>query len=236
MDAVSEFGPSAYYVFFMTLEILTKEKAFDRPLEMKWNSFCWRFPKISKNKIKSILNFFCDRKRFIIHFPSDMISVYCQKLSDLSSTYQKNLRNETQPYDNIRREKKEERRKKIREEKKPEAKASPLFQNLVNLFFNEYFRLTKTDYIPHKKDFAQLKLLLKNDISSERMYKAIHNCFKDEFHRNNFGLAYVCANFSKLENWKPKELNYFQKEQFDSENRKKKKAEVEQWKKEKGYV
>jgi len=84
----------------------------------------------------------------------------------------------------------------------PEAKPSESHSDFVKVFDNAYKKEFHTPYDYQKKDFLQLKNLIKRGVTLERFDKAVTNCSKDLFHRNNFTMTYICGNFSKLENFK----------------------------------
>ena len=92
VTAIMEFGPAGYYVFFNTLETLSREDAIEEPLDMNFKAFKMWFPGISGPKLKLILNYFSSRDRFQLSYTSNRISISCQKLTAISDTYTKNVR------------------------------------------------------------------------------------------------------------------------------------------------
>lgn len=119
MTGILRFGSDAYYVFFETLEILTKEEVFDEPKVFDFAFFKTFFPHISGPKLKSILTYFSDCRgnagempRILAEFNGLKVILFCDKLSKLSRSYVKKLGKKTEKNSTHRRKKKEERRKK----------------------------------------------------------------------------------------------------------------------------
>jgi hypothetical protein len=89
------------------------------------------------------------------------------------------------------------------EEKQPEKPADHRFKAIIEMFFKYYEHVNGIKYIPHAKDFAQLKNLLKADqgqTTNETFLSACRSCQHDSFHKKAFSLGYVAANYSKLIN------------------------------------
>jgi len=96
VTACLEFGGDGYWVFFGTLEILAKEKAIELPLSIKWKVYRQWFPGISDKKLRKILSFFDVSGRFSVNFLEETVSIFCQKLCDISSDYEKKRRNKSE--------------------------------------------------------------------------------------------------------------------------------------------
>ena len=86
------------YVFFRALEILAKEDVLHEPLSMNFVAFSRWFPSVSKNRLQKILTFWSEKNqnsgkipRIFCEFIDKKIIIFCEELSDISSTYTKNV-------------------------------------------------------------------------------------------------------------------------------------------------
>ncbi len=93
MEAETLYKANGTYVFFRTLEILAREDVFKAPLIMNFDAFRLWFPAISKRKLIEILQFFDKKNRFSFQLLGKNISIYCDKLSTISSDYAVKIQN-----------------------------------------------------------------------------------------------------------------------------------------------
>lgn len=165
MSAVLEFGSDAYYVFFVTLELLTKEAVFDEPKSFKWSFYKTFFPHIHGPKLRRILVHFSETApkrrtngeqtaRFSATFDEQTVTLFSSKLSDLSRSYNKKLGNKTETIWNHRREKREERRKKKTIHAPSAAAAVPEKGSEEKKGFAEFVTMTQTEFDSLQQKFG----------------------------------------------------------------------------------
>jgi hypothetical protein len=92
MEAELKFKANGTYVFWRLLEILSREDALDKPLIINFTVFRNWFPSISKQNLIKILSFFDQKSRITYSLLGENISVYCNKLSIISSEYTNKVR------------------------------------------------------------------------------------------------------------------------------------------------
>ena len=120
LTGIMRYGADAYFVYFNTLEVLSREDAVDVPLSMDFKAFAEYFPTVSKKKLATILAYFASderqKKRFYLrkneknlYFFDENFTIYSYKLSDISGTYTKKVRSKLKQKPALRRKKKEER-------------------------------------------------------------------------------------------------------------------------------
>jgi hypothetical protein len=91
-DAISVFGPDGYYVFFRTLEVMSREFDSKKPGRKTFsvNYFKKKF-RISWRKVRTILTFYQEKKRIFFKLFSDgrldQIELNCPKLKELADEY-----------------------------------------------------------------------------------------------------------------------------------------------------
>jgi len=99
MESETRFKCAGPYVFWRTLEILAREDALKEPLIVDFDTFKLWYPSVSKRKLKEILEYFNTKRtnvkkipRITCSFDEIYITIYCEKLSDISSNYTKKKR------------------------------------------------------------------------------------------------------------------------------------------------
>jgi len=99
MESETRFRANGPYVFWRTVEILAREDALKGPLVMDFATFARWYPSVSKPTLRKILEFFNEVRRKKDGFPritssflGDTVSIFCDKLADLSSNYTKKVR------------------------------------------------------------------------------------------------------------------------------------------------
>lgn len=87
MESESLFKAAGPYVYWRTIEILARENVLKDNFEMDFKAFKLYYPSVSKNKLKQILKFFSQKKRFFLKYNGENISIFCHKLSTISANY-----------------------------------------------------------------------------------------------------------------------------------------------------
>lgn len=87
-DAISLFGAEAYYVFFRTLEIMSREFDYENPGKNQFSVVFFRKKfRVSWQKVTKILRFFDGKGRIFFQFKDGdklgEVSLYCPKLKEL---------------------------------------------------------------------------------------------------------------------------------------------------------
>ncbi|MCK4521386.1 MAG: hypothetical protein KAU20_02345 [Nanoarchaeota archaeon] len=126
LESIFTFGSDGYFVFFNTLEVLSRENCVEKPLSINFDAYHSYFPRVTKRKLKEILTFFEGKKRFFLKKNSKKIpffdksfSISCNKLSALSDTYTKNVRRKlSQSDNNVSNKKQNKKRTKKNKQKK----------------------------------------------------------------------------------------------------------------------
>lgn len=120
-DAIDEFGPAGYSVFFITLEIYGTE--YNHVNSEGWltisQTFLRRKLRISSTKAEQILNFYSERQRIMIKVEKNSISINCPKFIEIASNWTKRkkpLPTEGLQRDNVVPTAKEEKKKRRRRE------------------------------------------------------------------------------------------------------------------------
>lgn len=103
---ISRFGFDGYYMFFRTLEIMSREYDIENPginsFNFQW--FLGRFSRgISQKKLKNFLDFTKELGRIYYELDGDRIILNCPKLKDLTDEYtrQKPYRNQEKVTDKV---------------------------------------------------------------------------------------------------------------------------------------
>ena len=91
MESESLFKTDGPYVFWRTLEILARENVLKDKFIMDFDAFSMWYPSISKRRLRNVLEFFSQKKRFFISFYEKKIIIFCDKLSTISSNYTKKV-------------------------------------------------------------------------------------------------------------------------------------------------
>ena len=91
-DAISVFGPDGYYVYFRTLEIMSREFDPRRPGKNTFSVIYFRKKfRISWRKVRTILGFYQEKKRIFFRLFHDkrleQIELNCPKLKELADEY-----------------------------------------------------------------------------------------------------------------------------------------------------
>ncbi len=96
-DSMTLFGEKAYYIFFRTLEVLSREFDINNPGTSTFSLqyFYSRFYRCNGRTLAKVLQFFQDRHRFDIQYSENKnfkeITIKCLKLKDLCDEYTKKL-------------------------------------------------------------------------------------------------------------------------------------------------
>ena len=96
-DSMTLFGEAGYYIFFRTLEVLSREFNIKNPGQSTFSLqyFSSRFYHTNWRTLSKVLQFFQDRDRFNIQFSENKnfkeITVKCLKLKDLCDEYTQKL-------------------------------------------------------------------------------------------------------------------------------------------------
>lgn len=92
-DAMNLFGKDGYYVFFRTLEVLSREFDENNPgvSTFSLEYFSKRFHRMNWRSLAKVLQFFHERGRFLIQYSENKnfkeITIKCIKLKDLTDEY-----------------------------------------------------------------------------------------------------------------------------------------------------
>jgi hypothetical protein len=91
--AMEEFGFPGYYVFFRTLEVMSREFDVSKPGRNTFNMiwFCKRMAKLKQKTVIKILSFYDKKGRIKYKINGKEISLYCPKLKDLADDYTKKM-------------------------------------------------------------------------------------------------------------------------------------------------
>lgn len=91
--AIEQFGWLGYYIFFRTLEVMSREFNVENPGKNTFNFafFCKKFGKIHKKTLLKILLFYHKKGRIKFKMRGNNISLYCPKLKDLADDYTKKM-------------------------------------------------------------------------------------------------------------------------------------------------
>jgi len=92
MESEVRFKAAGPYVFWRTLEVLSKEDATENALNINFKVFKTFFPSTSANKLKEILEYFDKKSRIFVNYEDENILIFCNKLAVLSSDYNAKVR------------------------------------------------------------------------------------------------------------------------------------------------
>ena len=202
MESETKFKTAGPYVFWRTLEILSRENALKEPLVMDFSTFKMWFPSISKPKLKEILIFFTKKRTNFDKIPritcswfEKSISIHCEKLSSISSDYIKKIQSKNgqcpKKSDPIEEE--------IRRRNKKKEKDS-INNKDFNEFWEKYHSVTGLPKTDKEQSIKKYKRLTKTERekalnSIEQYYNSLKNnnciykartflgdkCFNNEF-------------------------------------------------------
>lgn len=88
-ELLSLFGSDGYYLFFRTIEIMSREFSVENPgkISINFHFFLSEFRKISKNKLLKFLEITNRRRRIYYKIEGDIIHLNCPKLKELCDEY-----------------------------------------------------------------------------------------------------------------------------------------------------
>ena len=95
-DAISLFGGDGYYVFFRTLEVMSREFDYENPGKNRFSvSFFRKKFRVSWRKTAKILSFFDQRKRIFFDFSNGdklgEVNLFCPKLKGLCDEHTRKM-------------------------------------------------------------------------------------------------------------------------------------------------
>ena len=164
-DAIELFGGDGYYVFFRTLEVMSREFSEENPGKNVFSvSFFRKKFAISYKKVIEILQFYHERNRILVQFTNgkrlNNIELTCNKLKDLADTYTlKSLRTNF-----------EQSSKKVSNQAEAEAEA----EKEVERKQNNNIELTVQDRAVKNEKSALLILLRKRKIAENFAFDLIN--------------------------------------------------------------
>lgn len=166
MESETKFKCAGPYVFWRTIEILAREDILkeSEPLVMDFKTFSLWYPSVSKNKLKEILTFFGTKRtnfdkvpRIICSFFEKNISIYCDKLSTISSDYTRKVRSMSGQWQkNVQPDIEVEEDKELDKDKKKNYKKEKVEITWRNSF-EKYLEITNKAIKELLKDEKELK-------------------------------------------------------------------------------
>lgn len=143
-DAISLFGPDAYYVFFRTLEIMSREFDYKNPGKNEFSvTFFKKKFRISWKKTVKVMQYFDQRGRIFSNFSNNCklgkIELYCPKLQELCDEHSRKKMSKKSgvSQESVRNESRAE--PEAEAEAEPEAEPEPEADYLKKQFFNNEF-------------------------------------------------------------------------------------------------
>ena len=194
-DSFTLFGPAGPYVFFRTLEVMSREFDIHNPGKNEFSvEFLRKKYRVSWQKTLKILKFFDERGRIFLAFPNSerlpAISLYCPKLEHLTDEYtQKQLKALSGQTPNSSRDKlrpKEEEEEEDKRNKRSFVETSNEFRLSKQLF--ELIKNRKSTFKkPNLQKWAeQIDLMIRLDKREPSVIEAVIEwCQQDEFWQNN---------------------------------------------------
>jgi hypothetical protein len=176
-DSMTLFGEAGYYIFFRTLEVLSREFDENNPGTSTFSLqyFSSRFYKTNWRTLSKVLQFFQDRDRFNIQFSENKhfkeITVKCVKLKDLCDEYTQKLikQKSGQTPDSVGTNSRIEEEVRIKNKNKnknkdiakAEKKPSPEVKVFIDFYYQQFEKFFSTcPHIQGGKDGAITKRLL----------------------------------------------------------------------------
>lgn len=87
-EAIEEFGPAGYLVFFGTLEVMAREFDVNNPGKVTVSQrFLTRKLQVSRQKTVKILKFFHEKERIFLEEDGGKFHLNCPRLRELSDEY-----------------------------------------------------------------------------------------------------------------------------------------------------
>ena len=213
MESELQFGAKGPHIFWRTLEILSAEDAVDKPLAVNFKVFKQWIPSCKPSTIKLVLDWYALRKRLQISYQEESITIFCPKLSDISSDYSRKVRSHSGvTLENIPPRLRSRSRRKTKKENtitKP-PKCSPeqvrLKGEIFAYFSKKYLEVRGVEYrFDGSKDGKAIKMLLALDLPLEIYRRAIDNGFNQStYHAEHMTLLYLANKFNQLQGTLPK--------------------------------
>jgi len=115
MESEVRFKADGPYVFWRAVEIMAREDAHCKPLTINRRVFEMYFPSVSAKRLRTILSYFQDKKRFTVRYSEENLVIFCDKLSTISAPYAAKVATQlklaTKPVTIIEEEEEEEKAK-----------------------------------------------------------------------------------------------------------------------------